>query len=117
MTPEPILCCTLPDGFSHDGTMRDGSLRVKTPLTYPDGSYIDVFVERNEGRNLVTDQGNTDTYLSNLGKPTKDRKGAAESCDVDLVDGEILRHVDVAESDVVAIILVAFACYTVSRNV
>lgn len=117
-----MIAPTLPEGFVYDGsvpgTTRNGALRVKTPLLYPDGSNIDVYLEDgDDGRTVVTDFGNTDSYLFNACVQTRGRREAAQSCDVDMEDGEIFRRSDDDESFAVAIILVAYACHAVSRNV
>lgn len=105
---------TLPWGFTHDGTTRNGALRVRTPFTYPDGSHIDVFVTEDTDKVwLVTDYGTTETYLDNACKITLDRRGVAESCDVDYDGGELFRRVGPVESVSVSIILVACAARSV----
>ena len=52
----------LPDGFECSRAPREG-IRVRTPLTYPDGGLVDVFVlEQGEGYR-ITDFGETLGWL------------------------------------------------------
>jgi len=50
----------LPPGFEPEVLYK--MLRVKCPLTYPDGSNIDVFLIPGRNDWIVTDNGNTDTW-------------------------------------------------------
>lgn len=47
--------------------LEDGTLRIATAFLYPNGSNIDVFIERAQnGRLLLTDLGGTSVYLRDL---------------------------------------------------
>ena len=54
MTRRVAAC--LPDRFTCSSAPR-GNLRVETPLLYPDGGIVDVFVVEREGAWSVTDFG------------------------------------------------------------
>lgn len=66
MTPEEVsdsLRENLPNLFTCTTTRR-GAVRVRTPLLYPDGDLIDLFVLERDGEYLVTDYGDTLGWLS-----------------------------------------------------
>ncbi len=53
----------LPD-FFRCSEMPDGSVRVRTPLTYPDGTLIDLFlIYRDDGTVAVSDNGDAIGWL------------------------------------------------------
>ena len=53
---------TLPDLFECSPAPQEG-VRVRTPLMYPDGGIVDVFVLENDGQYRVTDFGETLGWL------------------------------------------------------
>ena len=65
MTPDHLctsICETLSDLFECSPAPRR-SVRVRTPLTYPDGGIVDVFVLEDDGQRRVTDFGETLGWL------------------------------------------------------
>lgn len=56
--------------ISECDTIRNGAVRFSTPFTYPDGSFIDLFLTRYEGlfdRYSLSDYGQTYHYLYDMG--------------------------------------------------
>ena len=62
----------------------DGQVQVQTPLLFPDGDMVDVFVFEREGRLVVTDGGDTLDWLSGQfwepGFTDAERRIAKEVC-------------------------------------
>ena len=56
------LTSSMPSLFGCDD-LGDGQYRVRTPLLFPDGAVIDVFVSGNEGLYTVTDHGDAAGWL------------------------------------------------------
>ena len=60
------LCDSLREGLPalfECSQARNGAVRVRTPLLYPDGDLVDVFVRERDGRHLVTDYGDALGWL------------------------------------------------------
>ncbi len=64
--------------IEHCDVVKNGALRMATPFRYPDGSQIDLFLQKSSGSEwLLSDLGQTTSYLLDLNvKPwtTKKRK-------------------------------------------
>lgn len=108
-----LECAKLVEGIDVVG----GSYRLQTRLLYPDGSNIDVFLSPGDKPPVMSDMGNTMTWLSHMNiKPwtTTRRREEVEaivsSIGVVLDDGMIVSQVEGEEHESLAMIRVAQAC-------
>ena len=79
----------------------EGDVRVQTPLLYPDGGFVEVFVLERDGQRIVTDHGDAHGWLwmqSPSGKLTPNQRDlVADVCrtlDVELADGQLSLRCD-----------------------
>ena len=99
MTPSELckaIAETIPDLFRCSPAPQHG-VRVRTPLLYPDGGVIDVFVATSEGRCTVSDRGEALGWLrtrstSERRSPGKEQavRDACQTLCVELRRGELV---------------------------
>lgn len=112
---------TLPSLFECRPAPR-GSARVRTPLLYPDGGVVDVFVTESEGRYCVTDFGEALGWLrmqapsARRRSPRQNRliEDTCRTLGVELDRGQLVLRTGVEESIGEVVVLLAQAVVRVS---
>jgi len=99
----------------------DGLLRIRTPLLYPDGDVIDLFVQSGTQVHVLTDAGETMRWLRTQslgGKLTdKQRKTVQDVClthNVEMFQGELFVSLDGSVELVDAVMRLSQACSRVA---
>lgn len=111
---------TLPDLFECSPAPKGGT-RIRTPLLYPDGGVVDVFVTEQEGRYCVTDFGETlgwlDTQSANVRRSPRQERMIEDTCHtlgIELHRGQLVLPVSPDDSLGEVIVRLAQAAIRVS---
>ena len=111
---------TLPDLFECSPAPQEG-VRVRTPLMYPDGGLVDVFVLEHDSQYRVTDFGETLGWLRmqsvNARRSPRQRRMIEATCQtlgVELHRGQLVLRIGTADVIAEAVLRLAQAAVRVS---
>lgn len=123
MSPEALqksIAETLP-GLFECSRAPQGGYRVRTPLVYPDGGIIDVFVMDRHGDYRVTDLGETLGWLRmqsvDAGRTAEQTRIIEDTCQtlgVNLHQGQLLLRVETESSIAEAVLRIGQAAARIS---